>query len=341
MVKPYSEPELVKSKDTDAKKEKDDKQCKEDKVKVNAEKAKKSVPKYAKYVNDIIVNKNRLTEYAAVVLTGECTSKIQNNFPIMLKDLEIFTLQITISQSISTRGLCDLGASINLMPTSWYRKMGLGSPKPMTIILQLADKSFSRPDGIIEDVLVQVGSLIFPVDFVVLDFDVDPPVPFLAIYAEFSTIIVVNLESARQFLISNDPLERVLIGCDLYGDIEALEMVQIVDLALIDNRVTELKSLNRPIGPSPKASIDEAPKLELKDFYPNLKYVFLGERSSSSFEKKNEGNRMADVEHHRKQSSLPYAQNTYGRGIQSECTISVQTEFSDEKSGQKGSNKVA
>ena len=65
------------------------------------------------------------------------------------------------------------------MPMSWYRKMGLGSPKPTTIVLQLADRSLARPDGIIEDVLVQVGSLIFPVDFVILDFEADPVVPFI------------------------------------------------------------------------------------------------------------------------------------------------------------------
>lgn len=65
------------------------------------------------------------------------------------------------------------------MPTSWYRKMGLGSPKPSTIVLQLADRSLARPNGIIEDVLVQVGSLIFPVDFVILDFEADLVVPFI------------------------------------------------------------------------------------------------------------------------------------------------------------------
>ncbi|KAK4731676.1 hypothetical protein R3W88_024664 [Solanum pinnatisectum] len=90
-----------------------------------------------------------------------------------------FTVQIIIGQSIHARGLCDLGASINLMPTSLYKKSGLGSPKCTTIILQLADRSVSRPEGVVEDVLVQVGSLIFPVDFVVLNFEPDPEVSFI------------------------------------------------------------------------------------------------------------------------------------------------------------------
>ncbi|XP_047267473.1 uncharacterized protein LOC107869166 [Capsicum annuum] len=113
-----------------------------------------SVPKYVKYFKDIVANKNRMTEYATVALTEECTSKIQNKLPTKLKDPGSFTLQITIGQTFSVHGLCDLGVSINLMPTSWYRKMGLESPKPTTIVLQLADRSLARPDGIVEDVLV-------------------------------------------------------------------------------------------------------------------------------------------------------------------------------------------
>ncbi|XP_047266525.1 uncharacterized protein LOC107839034 [Capsicum annuum] len=138
-----------------------------------------SVPKYAKYLKDIDANKNRLAEYATVSLTQECTSKIQNKLATKLKDSGSFTLEITLGQTICAHGLCDLGASINLMPTSWYRKMGFGSPKPTTTVLKLADRSLARPDNVIEDVLIQVEFLIFPMDFVILDFEADPVVPFI------------------------------------------------------------------------------------------------------------------------------------------------------------------
>ena len=88
-------------------------------------------------------------------------------------------MQITIGQSVHARGLCDLGASINLMPLSLYQKLGLGSLKRTTVILQLADRSIPRPEEVVEDVLVQVESLIFLVDFVVLDFELDSEVPFI------------------------------------------------------------------------------------------------------------------------------------------------------------------
>ena len=60
-------------------------------------------------------------------------------------------------------------ASINLMPLSLYLKLRLDSTKQTTFILQLANRYVARPEGVVEDVLVQVESFIFPIDFVVLD----------------------------------------------------------------------------------------------------------------------------------------------------------------------------
>ncbi|XP_060177730.1 uncharacterized protein LOC132607653 [Lycium barbarum] len=131
------------------------------------------ISKYAKYIKNIVANKSRFTEYATVALTEECTSRIQNKLPTKLKDPGSFTIEISIGTQVVARALCDLGASINLMPSSIFRKLGLGVPRPTTIVLQLADRSLARPEGIIEDVLVQVGSLIIPADFVILDFE--PP----------------------------------------------------------------------------------------------------------------------------------------------------------------------
>ena len=71
--------------------------------------------------------------------------------------------------SIFERTLCDLGASINLMPLSIFRRLGLSEAKPTTITLQLADRSLKYPRGVIEDVLVKVDNFIFLTDFIVLD----------------------------------------------------------------------------------------------------------------------------------------------------------------------------
>ena len=227
---------------------------------------------------------------------------------------------MTVGQGSNLGGLCDLGASINLMPTSVFHKLGLGKPKPTTIMLQLADRSVSRPDGIIEDVLVQVGSLIFPVDFVILDFEPDPEVPLIlgrpflatggelidvaagrltmrahdkvevfdvynalklpAVYEELSAITVVDAEVAAKCVIAKDPLERVLMGQEIEGDAEAQEFESVLNLPNVSMLKKVVEPLDRVLGPAPKLSIEEAPKLELKQLPAHLRYAFLGDNST-------------------------------------------------------------
>ena len=67
------------------------------------------------------------------------------------------------------KGLLDLGASVNLLPYSVYKLLGLWELKPTTITLSLADRSVKIPKGIVEDVLVKVDKFYYLVDFVVLD----------------------------------------------------------------------------------------------------------------------------------------------------------------------------
>ncbi|XP_019259250.1 PREDICTED: uncharacterized protein LOC109237398 [Nicotiana attenuata] len=110
---------------------------------------------------DIVANKRRLTDFKTVALTEECSSRIQSKLPQKLKDLDSFTIQISIDKHVFGRALSDLGASINLMPLSMFRQLGLGESRPTTVILQLDDRSLAHPEGLIEDVLVQVASFIF------------------------------------------------------------------------------------------------------------------------------------------------------------------------------------
>ncbi|XP_062118931.1 uncharacterized protein LOC133832632 [Humulus lupulus] len=61
----------------------------------------------------------------------------------------------------------------------FFKKLGLGEVKPTTIILQLADRSFTYPRGVIEDVLVKVDKIVFPVNFVVLDMEKGHEIPLI------------------------------------------------------------------------------------------------------------------------------------------------------------------
>ena len=113
------------------------------------------------------------------MLTEESSAILQKKLPPKLKDPGSFTIPCTIGKSYFDRALCDLGASINLMPFSVFRKLGLGEVKLTTISLQLADRSIKYPRGVIEDVLVKIDKFIFPADFIVLDMDEDEKIPLI------------------------------------------------------------------------------------------------------------------------------------------------------------------
>ncbi|GKC20117.1 reverse transcriptase domain-containing protein [Tanacetum coccineum] len=75
--------------------------------------------------------------------------------------------------------LADLGASINLMPLSIWKKFSLPELTHTQMILELTDRSTTSLSGIAEDVFVKVGKFHFLADFVVVDYDVDPWAPLI------------------------------------------------------------------------------------------------------------------------------------------------------------------
>ena len=88
---------------------------------------------------------------------------------VKYRDPRCHTFSIKIGDSHIEQALLDLGASVNLLPYSFYMLLALGELKPTNITLLLANRSTKIPRRIVEDVLVQVNNFYFPVDFVVLD----------------------------------------------------------------------------------------------------------------------------------------------------------------------------
>ncbi|XP_060180837.1 uncharacterized protein LOC132610532 [Lycium barbarum] len=129
-----------------------------------------------------MIEKERVVEIPVANQPQPVVAKPPPPFPQHLarqKEEATYKKFLDLLKQVVTRALCDLGESINLMPSSIFRKVGLRVPRPTTIVLQLADRSLARPEGIIEDVLVQVGSLIIPANLMILDFEPDPEVPFI------------------------------------------------------------------------------------------------------------------------------------------------------------------
>ncbi|XP_040996045.1 uncharacterized protein LOC121242221 [Juglans microcarpa x Juglans regia] len=114
-----------------------------------------------------------------VMLTEESKAIVQKKLPPKLKDLGSFTIPYTIRNFYFDEVLCDLGANINLIPASVFRKLGLREAKPTTISLPLADRSIQYSRGLIEDGLVKVDKFIFPLNFIVLDMEEDEEIPLI------------------------------------------------------------------------------------------------------------------------------------------------------------------
>ncbi|XP_031263653.1 uncharacterized protein LOC116121887 [Pistacia vera] len=133
----------------------------------------KQVPAYAKFLKDLCTQKRRLKSHTpkTVHLLENVSVVVSNRLPPKLKDHGAPIISCVIGNVTIDRTLLDLGASVNLLPTFVYEQFNLGELKSTKVILQLADRSVKMPRGLIEDVLVKVEELYFPVDFLVLDME--------------------------------------------------------------------------------------------------------------------------------------------------------------------------
>ena len=87
-------------------------------------------------------------------LTEQVSAIIECKTPVKYKDPGCPTISVNIGGFSVEKALLDLGASVNLLPYSMYKQLGLGELKPTSITLSLADRSIKIPKGAIEDVLI-------------------------------------------------------------------------------------------------------------------------------------------------------------------------------------------
>ncbi|GKC35408.1 reverse transcriptase domain-containing protein [Tanacetum coccineum] len=137
------------------------------------------MPKYAKMVKDLLTNKEKLLELVNTPLNENCSAVFLKKLPEKLGDTWRFLIPCDFYKLESCMALTDLGASINLMPLSAWKKLVLLELTPTRMTLELATRTVSYPTSIAEDVFVQVGKFTFPADFIVIDYEIDPHVPLI------------------------------------------------------------------------------------------------------------------------------------------------------------------
>ncbi|GJV58493.1 reverse transcriptase domain-containing protein [Tanacetum coccineum] len=137
------------------------------------------MPKFNKWLSSLLRNKEKLEEIAITTVNAECSAIIMNKVPEKLEDPGKFLIPCALQELDRTNALADSGASINLLPHSIYKQLGLGALTPTRMTLELANRSITHPMGIAEDVVVRVDGFTFLADFVVVNFEPDPRVPII------------------------------------------------------------------------------------------------------------------------------------------------------------------
>ncbi|XP_052625057.1 uncharacterized protein LOC128132496 [Lactuca sativa] len=191
----------------------------------------KQIPRYDKFLKDLCTKKRKFKANEKIQVNANVSAVIQKKLPPKCKDPGIFSIPCTISDLHVESAMLDLGASINVMPYSFFQSLNVGPLEETGVIIQLADKSSVSPRGVLEDVLVQVNQLVFPTNFYVIDLEEKTPSkssmillgrPFMntahtiidvhkgKITMEFDgEIIHFNIFEAMRYLINISPLYRV------------------------------------------------------------------------------------------------------------------------------------
>nr|GEW03521.1 reverse transcriptase domain-containing protein [Tanacetum cinerariifolium] len=136
------------------------------------------MPKYQKMLKALLSNKEKHQELANTPLNENYSAVILKKLPEKLGDPGKFLIPCGFSK-LKCKALADLGASINLMPLSVWKELGLPELIPTRMTLKLANRVIYTPAGIARDVFVPVGKFTFSADFVIVNYESDPIVPFI------------------------------------------------------------------------------------------------------------------------------------------------------------------
>ncbi|XP_076908731.1 uncharacterized protein LOC143565738 [Bidens hawaiensis] len=243
------------------------------------------MPKYAKFLKDLPLNTKKMKGLSTIWLNEGCSGVVQNKLPEKLADPVHFTIPCLFGSSTESYALADLGASINLMPHSLYKKLDHDEPVPTRMSLSLANRSVKYPWGIVENVLVKVDKFVFPVDFVILDMEADDQVPLIlrrpflrtakALIDVFDGKITLRVGEEN---VTFDVIKSMR-NSNLLNQEDEVDVPPEHDLSILVSTPLEYPEVftvaDSAEGPKERPSIEAPPSLELKELPPHLEYAFL------------------------------------------------------------------
>nr|GEZ67578.1 hypothetical protein [Tanacetum cinerariifolium] len=162
------------------------------------------MPKLAPMFKKLLNNKNKLIELTKTPLNENCSAVVLKKLPEKLGDPGRLLIPCDFSEFDNCLALADLGASIILMPLSIWKKLKLPTLNDTKMVLELADRTISKPTDVAENVFVKAGKFYFPADFVVLDFITDPHVPLILGRPFLSTAHAIINVHEREIILRQD-----------------------------------------------------------------------------------------------------------------------------------------
>nr|GEX04030.1 hypothetical protein [Tanacetum cinerariifolium] len=136
------------------------------------------MPKFSLMFKKLLNNKDKLIELTKTPLNENCSAVVLKKLSEKQGDLGRFLIPCGFTGLDNCLALADLGASINLIPLSIWKKLKIPTLNDTKMVLELADRTISKSTGV-ENVFVKVGKFYFPADFVIHDFVADPRVPLI------------------------------------------------------------------------------------------------------------------------------------------------------------------
>ncbi|GJX07607.1 reverse transcriptase domain-containing protein [Tanacetum coccineum] len=190
------------------------------------------IPKYQKMLKSLLSNKEKLLELANTPLNENCSAVILKKLPEKLGDPRKFIIPCGFSE-LKCKALADLGASINLMPLSAWKKLGLPELISTRMTLELANRAICTPAGIARDVFVPVGKFAFPADFIIVDYESDPRVP-LILGRPFLWTARALIDVHGEEMILRDGDERLILNMrhdtSSYSNKRKKESINMIDI---------------------------------------------------------------------------------------------------------------
>ncbi|XP_023751176.2 uncharacterized protein LOC111899567 [Lactuca sativa] len=141
----------------------------------------KEIPFYGKDNEDAFKHLDEVNDglFAARKDMAKVAELVLDELPEKKGDPGSISIPCQFGNILATQVLTNSGASINLMPYSFFEKLNLPEPRTINMKIHLADKTIIRLRGVCEDLLIKVDKFVFPVDFVVLDMEEDPKIPII------------------------------------------------------------------------------------------------------------------------------------------------------------------